>query len=1291
MGSLTNCLKKAAGYIDQEEADLIKQIAADYRGDGMTATEAALKAVDDVIGHAMEERAEIVAQIERAGGVVPVRPRPEPASNNETADRPRAETVTAPSEEARPAQQEEVADEASVSTTQTGGQDSGTDGREDSAGTGQPAPVDPDQAVADPAPKSEPEGQPVQASEEREGPAAVDDTDKDMPSGGTVGMESPKPAEDIPMAARVRAAAGGAYVGLLEHSQPVDSEILGKIKRGEPIRREDILRPFLKALGRPIFEGKRSNRKSLGYFRPNTGAIRIHKHGDLEVTAHEVAHWIDRENPTLKKAWRKEPYNSELRSVSYDKDKIYEGFAEFIRLWMTQPEHAAAKAPNYLDLWTRFLVEKEQSGKEGKAFVKALKQASAGMLEWYAQSAISRGESKIGVRARLDDVLEGMFDRGRQYALDDLHGILMMENTLEGTTAPIENGPYEVARLTKAAYSITDGALRFGAPEVQADGSINFVGQGLEEILDPVSKDLDDFLLYSVGRSANELMGQGRENLFTKAEILSFMKLNVGREKGKDGKTDFERAFDQYQVWNKKVVDFAVAKGLIAAKDRQRWQREQYIPFYRVSTQGSTKRQGGIEGASKPIHMLTGGTENLKDILNNMVQNAGMLISEALRNEARAKVVDFALKNPNGGKFIEKIPKRVTPVGVSKDQVEKKVYETFGIDPKLAKRVLDGNITGVPESAVKMIEWINEHFIQQPDYMDFFQFGQPPANRPGDQLIAVKRNGETSYYEIADPLLYRSLAALNPKIRNALLRTVSAIRRIGQNTVTLTADFMAANLARDTVHAWVFSRSGFKPVLDSFKGMAHAIRKDEVYKEFVSNGGGMAGIYIQEDAMRQKLERFYSKKGINFRTVIDSPFKLLHMMEEIANAFEVATRIGEYQNAVKQGATKRHAAYRSREISTDFAKRGDSEGLAYLYDSVMFLNAAIQGLDRAFRGLSKDQNRAQVWLKTGALATVSAMLYALNRDNPCYQALEDWDKDTHWHFYIPTGEGDPDNPAGCRKAYKHYRYPKIWEIGAIASSAERVTGAFLDENERDGVKLGKHLWRVMTDQFKLDFIPFVAEPMVEAYWMNENRFTDRAVVPYHMQDQLPFLQYDDYTSHTSRTLGELSQRIDPKNKFGLQLSPKRIDHMIRGYFNTWGMYGLMITDELIAGDKKPSLHTDQYPVIRRFYSQHPRDRHTEEFYRLVGEARALHNSAMELKKQARGDLTEYYAQQPEAQMLQMLDRVTKAVRRISYGMSQVINSDMTPDEKRDELQKYRDERTELLRVAVEEYHGYKME
>ncbi|NIR29800.1 MAG: hypothetical protein GWN84_10920, partial [Gammaproteobacteria bacterium] len=74
-----------------------------------------------------------------------------------------------------------------------------------------------------------------------------------------------------------------------------------------------------------------------------------------------------------------------------------------------------------------------------------------------------------------------------------------------------------------------------------------------------------------------------------------------------------------------------------------------------------------------------------------------------------------------------------------------------------------------------------------------------------------------------------------------------------------------------------------------------------------------------------------------------TPAKLLDSLKRLAEAFEMSTRLGEFKRARKAGAHPRHAAYLGREVSTDFAMRGDGRQIGWLYDTVMFLKAGVNG------------------------------------------------------------------------------------------------------------------------------------------------------------------------------------------------------------------------------------------------------------------------------------------------------------------------------------------------------------
>jgi hypothetical protein len=1019
------------------------------------------------------------------------------------------------------------------------------------------------------------------------------------------------------MAAGKRASAGpgAAHVGL------VRDQVAGvAAEAGKPLRREDILRPLLTDLGASLYQGRIKSKRFLGFYRRRIEEVRIKKMADIEVAAHELAHLLDDRIPEIGKQWHpatkaNAAIRDELRGVSYDKSKLFEGFAEYVRLWATQKERARAAAPRFTAWFEKFL-DRSRHGP-------ALRKAQGEMHQWFAQDAVTRARSKIGKAGDINAGVNGVWDKFRQAVSDDLHGIYQMERSLTGRTAP--GGAYETARLTRAKSSITEGALLYGAPVVHPDGSHTFEGKGLKQILDPVADRLDDALMYFVGRSAGELMGQGREHLFTKAEIKGMRDLETA---------EFAQAFDEYQSWNRRILDFAQAKGVINPAARALWKRTQYLPFHRVGQPGAFS---AVPGDWRGIKALTGGTDNLRDVLGNMIGNAAMLIDAGLTNEARLEVARLAGER-GGGRFLVRIPNAEKIVKVHAAEIERAILDALGVE-KLSQ------IDPVRRAFVERI------VAGMGGMVPLLQRGQTPLGR---NVVAVLRGGKPDYYEVADPVLYRSLIALRRPAKNWLVRLLSVPKRIGQASITLTFDFLAANIARDTLMGAIMSRYGFRLIVDSAKGMASRITTDQSYRDLIANGGGFASYLVDESAFKTHLEKFYTRKGIDYRTVIDSPSKLLFAVERIADSFEVATRIGEYRRAIARGEHPRHAAYSGREVSTDFAMRGDSQALGFLYDTVIFLKAAVNGMDRLYRGLAHDPNRMAIAARTGLLALLSVALYSLNRGNPLYDDLEDWDKDGHWHIFVPTPEairawadGQPMPALGAR--YLHFRYPKIWEIGALASLAERSLGRFLDDQPE---KLANDTLRIARNVFRVEVIPQAFGPLYELA-INRNRFTDRPIETAAMQELQPWARSGPGGNRTLRAMGE-AERFLPAE---WQASPAQVEALLRGYFNTWALYGLTLSDAAFYDDV-PNLRLDQYPVVRRFFQQEParHTRYVTELYDAIDAATQARRTMRQMDRTWRPDIAGELEQTPENQSYGQLTRADKDMRAISAEMRLIVDT-----------------------------------
>jgi hypothetical protein len=1002
---------------------------------------------------------------------------------------------------------------------------------------------------------------------------------------------------------------GAQYAPFVDQVKVPTSAAMTVADLPAPKRRENIIKRFATEIGTTVYEGRIKGEKRLGFFRPKVEEVRTKRANDIEVAAHEVAHLIDHRVPELQAAWKTDKaLAAELKSVSYDQKNVREGFAEGVRLFLTQPETLDARAPR-VSAWLNAFADSHQYGP-------ALRQAQADMTAWFGQDALNRARSKIGTETPLAEYFDGFWDKFRQSTVDDLHGIYRMERDLTGKINPA--GPYESARLSRASASIADGAVRFGYPVKTADGSFRFAGKGLEEILRPVSKSIDDALLYFVGKSANELIGQGREHLFTKGEVDAMLRLRTPER---------EKAFAEYQEWNKGILDFAEAQGVINPEARRLWQRTQYMPFHRIDQPGGLK---GKPGDWAGVQALTGGTTNIKDVLGNMIGNAAMLLDKSLKNEARRKIANLAQKE-GGGRFMVKIDAESRPVKISGDQVIEALLKKYGI-------ALDGDA---------------------PAFFEFLIKGQPPA---GNNVVAVMQGGKPIWFEVGDPIAYRALKAIDRPVMNEVVKWLGLPKRIGQATITATPDFWMANIARDTLMGSVMSRAGFVPILDSLKGMRERMTSDPLYRDYLANGGGLSSIFLDEQHLRTKLERYYRDQGIDYRTVLDTPDKLLTFVETLGDAFEMSTRLGEYQRAIERGENPRHAAYLGRDVSTDFAMRGDSKALGFMFDTVMFLKPAVVSWDRLYRGLAHDENKGAIAAKAGAMALMSAGLYLLNRDDPRYKDLPDWDRDANWHFFV----GD-----------QHFRWPKIWEIGALSSAAEHSTEKII---AADPQGLGKDFARILGATFNLNLMPQILAPLYEQA-ANKNSFTKAPIESPGMENVQPFLRSKPGTSETMKAAGMATKDMPE----ALQVNPARAEALLRGYFNTWALYGLMLTDKVVFGDQLPEKRTDELPVVRRFYANEPakHTRYESEFYELLTEAKRLRGTMKELDAMGLRSFADGKERSPLATEAKPLERAAKSLGAINNDMEAVRrDGSLSPAEKRQKLDALTVGRNTLLKAAV---------
>lgn len=215
----------------------------------------------------------------------------------------------------------------------------------------------------------------------------------------------------------------------------------------------------------------------------------------------------------------------------------------------------------------------------------------------------------------------------------------MKAEALAGRKPQLREARKSAAKMVELAMDDRTGTLIDSGPlKLNPDGSLSYVKGvgGLADIFKPLSnaEDYKRFNIYAVARRAQRLKAEGRENLLSDAQIKAGMALET---------PEFKKIFDDYQRFNKAMLDFAVDTGVMKADARDLYaQSMDYVPFYRVM-----EDTGEIPGAnvmrklSNPdpkIRKLEGGTEKIGDIAENIIRNATSLARAGMRNEAMRRV-----------------------------------------------------------------------------------------------------------------------------------------------------------------------------------------------------------------------------------------------------------------------------------------------------------------------------------------------------------------------------------------------------------------------------------------------------------------------------------------------------------------------------------------------------------------------------------------------------------------------------------------------------------------------------
>ena len=513
-----------------------------------------------------------------------------------------------------------------------------------------------------------------------------------------------------------------------------------------------------------------------------------------------------------------------------------------------------------------------------------------------------------------------------------------------------------------------------------------------------------------------------------------------------------------------------------------------------------------------------------------------------------------------------------------------------------------------------------------------------------DNTFNVWENGEKVTYETT-PELIQTMRMLDKDQSNMVAKILSYPANWLRAGATLSPEFILRNPVRDMIGASIYSKHGFIPVVDTFKGLSLFLKKGDLYWEYMKSGAAHAAmVSLDRDYLGGQLRDIMSRES-KATKLIKNPIEVLRAMSE---ATEMATRLAEFDNARKgytgvgnrlfgkdrKPLTAREAALESRDITLDFSRRGSHTKKAN--QVIAFFNATIQGADKMARAFKEDPRGMTV--KTMLYITLpSVLLWYMNKDDERYQELPQWEKDTFW--IIPGKEN-------------MYRVPKPFEAGVLfGTSFERMLQYFDDaKNNRKSVGFKGFGDRVM-DSLAPSFMPTAMIPVVEAM-TNYSLFRQRNIIPQSQENLPAHLQYGANTSEVAKFVGDK-----------INVSPYIVDNTIRGYGG--GLAGLGLSGiDAATGAKENNASKKWYeaPGLRGFTAApYQSSNSVQRVYDDYKEQEKLHNEFKLTGQRPYGyDAKEFAKLKNASDSLKGLNKASKAI---------INNERMSGEQKREQVDK----------------------
>ena len=1127
--------------------------------------------------------------------------------------------------------------------------------------------------------------------------------EKGKPQGLTIIKEQPgkKPPtiieEPLPSASPARVSVTPADISA--RAATVGKPAIDAMKGEILVNRSELMKLLAISIQRPFGIGKFMQR-ALGIAKIQPGMSRIRSSTDVETLAHETGHhlqkilWPESVVVRGKEQLLSEKFLDdmglfkgkdellELSKTSTPEGKaltLREGFAEYIRHYVSNPKIAKSEAPEFHNFFDEMLrtqmPETRQQLLRVRSEMGKWKNAKSSQKVAGAINRMTGGGFKIKIRDLADTFYTGMVHKYHPFRR------LELLREVEGYDPILAvNSPGKLAQLFDGEQIVIKSAIKNGAFDWNTG---QLTSRGLVDIFkDPaLNGKFNEFWDYMAARRVVEDLTPlwGKENIKKKAAGLDFDTWNQAYKELGEQNPEFVRlAEDVYQFQQGIYRYYAESYGFSEKQISDLFTKHgNYVPFYRVmddprsiKIRGAhiSKKFGDLPRGTKKIR---GSERELMDPAESVIGNTHRLMSLAHRNKVGVSMIEMIESTPGFGKIADKIPIPMKRTKFSTREIKDQLDE-IGVDT-----------SQIPD-----------------DKLDELMSVYRPLTSSGANEMFIWRNGKQELWHFNDSLMYETMQGMEPAEMNVITKMLKWSSDLFKTAATATPEFVVRNtLFRDFRAALTVGKDPLRRAYWSAKGLASVIKQDDMYKLWERSFGSSGGVLGFTKRDLEKLTKELMKnKNIALRTFAN-PYGT---MKTISRMSDEPIRVGEFMRVLdERGVTPLNAtradlmeaATKSRwGVTLDFMQSGKWTKKTIKPISG-FWNPAVLGFDQFIRRLVNPKTSLVTVMKGISTITIPAIYEALKyHDDPRYKELPAWQKNS-FDIYIeggPVKQEDWDKMS--MKGKRDLAEKTIWRgagpfeiYSAFGAMAKSFVNFAIDEDP----KIKDQLWEVVESAGVSGLIPF--PPVGVAFAENQrNRsfFTGKRIDSkmFEFMDLEPKESYTSYTPQVYRKLGSL-----------LDLSPKKIQHAIASTipglerYASEGVDYLLEKSKIIVLPEPPEKTLSDLPFIKSFTARFPtaQSESISTFWDEYSKVRRIVNTIKLYDDRKEFDKMDDYIDENgeagiRAEMLYNVSNILGTNYDISVSILQ--DPDMTPQKKRSELTDIYIDMSDMSREVMEDIY-----